>query len=202
MTVLFLVRHGENDFVGKRLAGRLPGVHLNEKGRQQAKAIERMLGDRVFKALYSSPLERAVETAEPLAKVLGLPIILHPALQEVDYGQWQGEKISHLRRLKKWEMMEQSPSRMRFPDGESLVEAQQRVVAGIDQIAACHKDNDEVLCFSHCDSIRLALIYHLGMELDLLHRVTVSTASINILRLVHGEPPKILGINLGQTASL
>ncbi|MBE0696285.1 MAG: histidine phosphatase family protein, partial [Anaerolineaceae bacterium] len=74
MTTLLLIRHGENSMVGKRLAGRLPDVHLNEKGKQEAEQLAKVLGKAPIKAVYSSPLERAVETAEPLAQVLNLPI--------------------------------------------------------------------------------------------------------------------------------
>jgi broad specificity phosphatase PhoE len=202
MTTLFLIRHGENDFVGKRLAGRLSGVHLNEKGRQQAEDIERMLRGRLLKGLYSSPLERTVETAQPLAKALNLIITLHPALQEVDFGCWQGKEISILRRSKEWKVVHETPSQMSFPQGESFIDAQLRIVAGLDEIAALHKDNDEVACFSHCDAIRLAMIHYLGMPLDSLHRLSIDTASLSILRLVKDGPPKIMGINMRQINSL
>lgn len=202
MTTLFLIRHGENDFVGKRLAGRLSGVHLNEKGKQQAEDIERMLGSRALKGLYSSPLERAVETAQPLAKALHMVITLHPALQEVDFGCWQGEEISILRHSKEWKVVHETPSQMCFPQGESFLDAQLRIVAGLDEIAALHNDDDEVACFSHCDAIRLAMIHYLGMPLDSLHRLSIDTASLSILHLVKDSPPKITGINMRQISSL
>ena len=91
MPTILLIRHGENDYVKQnRLAGRLPDVHLNERGRQQAQVVAEKLALAPIKAIYSSPLERAAETAAPLAEKLGLPVTLRPGLLESDIGEWQG----------------------------------------------------------------------------------------------------------------
>ena len=90
MTIIYLIRHAENDYLGKRLAGWLPGVHLNERGAAQAEALAERLSGIRFLAIYASPLERTMETAIPIAQRLGLQVIPRPALGEVHYGRWQG----------------------------------------------------------------------------------------------------------------
>ncbi len=103
MTTVLLIRHGENNMVGKRLAGRLPGVHLNKKGREQAEQLAEVLCKAPIKAIYSSPLERAVETAEPLAKLLNLEILPAPGLVELAYGDWQGKTLKQFGRASEGE---------------------------------------------------------------------------------------------------
>jgi probable phosphomutase (TIGR03848 family) len=188
MTSILLIRHGENDFVGKRLAGHLPGVHLNEKGRSQAELIASALKNAPIKAIYSSPLERAVETAQPLAVALNVPINIHSGLTEVDFGTWQGKTNRQTHRMKAWKTVMEKASEMRFPQGESFVETQARMVKAIEEIKITHEKNDLIACFSHCDSIRLLLAYYLDMPLDEFHRLNIDTASISLLYVGEGRP--------------
>ena len=112
MPTVLLIRHGENDYVKKgRMAGRLPGVHLNEKGRQQSQAVAERLAGAPVKAIYSSPMERALETAGPIAKSLGLEIVTRPGLIEIDIGEWQDQKLKGLSRLKIWRVVQGAPGR-------------------------------------------------------------------------------------------
>ena len=92
MTIILLIRHGENDWVGKKLAGRLPGVHLNQNGLNQAQAVAATLHNLPIKAIYSSPLERAMETAQPLALVKKMEITICDNLSEINFGDWQGNE--------------------------------------------------------------------------------------------------------------
>ena len=195
MAIFLLIRHGENDFVGKRLAGHLPGVHLNEKGRQQAALIANTLSKAPIKAIYSSPLERAVETATPLAQALNLPINLRQGLVEIDFGEWQGKTAKQLRRLKLWKTAQQTPSQVRFPGGESFVEAQQRMCQELEAIQQNHDEKDLVVCFSHCDAISIAVAHYLGMPLDNFHRISIDTASLTVLMLRKDSPPQMGAIN-------
>jgi probable phosphoglycerate mutase len=188
MTSILLIRHGENDFVGKRLAGHLPGVHLNEKGRKQAELVAGALKDAPIKAIYSSPLERAVETAEPLAAALNLPVTIHPGLTELDFGTWQGKTMRQMHRMKAWKTVMEKASEMRFPQGESYSEVQARMVKTIEEIKSTREKNDLVACFSHCDSIRLLLAHYLDMPLDEFHRLNIDTASISLLYVGEGRP--------------
>lgn len=195
MTTILLIRHGENNLVGKRLAGHLPGVHLNENGKKQAEQIAQALSSAPIKAIYSSPLERAVETAQPLANSLGLQVQLAPGLAEMVYGDWQGKTLKQLSRLKLWKVVQEKPSEMRFPNGESFVEGQNRVVAQILAIAAAHEEKDLVACFSHSDIIRLATAHFLGMPLDLFQRLGTSTASISVIHLDKKGRPFVAHLN-------
>ncbi len=179
MPVLLLIRHGENEYVKKgRLAGRLPGVHLNEKGHAQAKTVAERLGSAPISAIYSSPLERALETAEPLAKAKNLPISPREGLLETGYGEWQGKTLKSLRRRKLWRLVQGSPSMVRFPGGETFAECQLRVAQELQVIAASHKPKDMVACFFHSDPIKLAVAYYLGMPLDNFQRLMIAPASI------------------------
>ena len=135
MPLLLLIRHGENDYVKTgKLAGRIPGVHLNEKGQKQAQALSEALKEVPIKAIYSSPLERAMETANPIAESHKLTIIQEPDLRDTDIGKWQGKSLKVLRLTKAWKIVQSAPSRFRFPEGESFTEAQTRYVGALEQI--------------------------------------------------------------------
>jgi probable phosphomutase (TIGR03848 family) len=194
MPVILLIRHGENSFVGKRLAGRLPGVHLNENGIKQAQAIAALLKEAPITAIYSSPLERAMETAQPLAEALNMPVQPCDGLLEVNFGQWQGKTIKQLGRLKLWKTVQEKPSEMRFPEGESFAEARERVVLAIEEIKANAGEKDIIACFSHSDTIRLAVSHYLAMPLDAFQRVSIDTASVSALFLGK-DMPRVLNVN-------
>lgn len=188
MTTILLIRHGENDFVRKhRLAGWLPDVHLNERGRRQAQALAEHLARVKLQAVYASPLERTMETAEPIAAAQGLEVIPRPALGEVRVGRWQGQSLKVLRRRKLWSLVQQMPSLARFPEGESFAEAQARVVAELEALRARHRGKRAVIaCVSHADIIKLAIAYYLGLPLDLFQRLVVMPASISVLHIQDG----------------
>jgi probable phosphomutase (TIGR03848 family) len=184
MPAILLIRHGENDYVKKgRLAGRLPGVHLNQKGIEQAQALADKLRGAPIKALYSSPLERTLETAEPIAQALGLQVIPCDDLLEVNFGEWQGQSLKGLRRLKLWKMVQHSPATTRFPGGESFAEAQFRVCRALERLAGQFDDKDIIACVSHSDLIKLAVAYFLGLPLDLFQRLFIAPASFTVLAL-------------------
>jgi probable phosphomutase (TIGR03848 family) len=186
MALLLLLRHGENDYVKKgKLAGRLAGVHLNEKGRSQAQAAAQalcsMLPEGQAVTVYSSPLERTMETAEPVAKAFGVDVIPRPGLLETDYGEWQDKSVKQLSRQKLWRVIQTSPSVFRFPGGESFTESQHRIVQEVQTLVGMHDPKDVLICVSHADPIKLAVAYFLGLPLDLFQRLNVSPASISAL---------------------
>jgi probable phosphoglycerate mutase len=184
MPIVLLIRHGENDYVKKgRLAGRLPGVHLNKNGKAQAEAVAERLKAAPIKAIYSSPLERAVETAQPLAAALGLEIQVRDGLIEVDFGEWQDQRLKGLGRTKLWKHVQLAPARFRFPGGESFADAQYRICREIEAIAAQHEPKDLIAIVGHSDPIKLAVAYYLGMPLDLFQRLSVSPASVTALMM-------------------
>jgi probable phosphoglycerate mutase len=182
MTTILLIRHGENSFVGKRMAGRLPDVFLNERGQKQAAALVTALQKAPIKAVYSSPMERAQQTAAPLAAALGLAVEPAPGLNELDMGDWQGRTLKQLSRLKAWKVVQSQPSAFRFPGGESFSEAQARGVAELTAMAERHPE-ELVACFSHADMIRLVTAHFLNIPLDSFQRLGADTASITVLHI-------------------
>jgi probable phosphoglycerate mutase len=198
MPTVLLIRHGENDYVKKqRLAGRLPGVHLNERGRAQAQALAQALKDTPLKEVYCSPLDRAVETAQPIAAARGLRVVKREALVETRLGEWEGQSVKRLSRSKQWKILQEHPSRFRFPGGEWIVEQQARLVAEIEALCALHKPKDVIACVGHADPLKLIIAYYIGLPLDNFQRLMVNTASISTLVL--GERGAML-LNLNQSA--
>jgi probable phosphoglycerate mutase len=193
MTIILLVRHGETDFVGRRLSGWTPGVHLNARGREQAGEVAKALGDLPVRAVYSSPLERAVETAKPLARRLDCPILRRRELIEVHYGDFTGRTFASLRRFNLWKEVHRHPAQVRFPGGETFIEVQERVGRAFEEMRADHP-RQMVAAFAHGDVIRLGLAYALGIPLDLFQRLTVSPASISALEFGVGGP-RLIAIN-------
>jgi probable phosphomutase (TIGR03848 family) len=183
MPLLLLIRHGENDFVKTgKMAGRIPGVHLNEKGQKQAQALGEALKEVPIKAVYSSPLERAMQTARPIAESHGLTIIQEPDLMDTDVGKWQGKSLKMLRLTNAWKIVQQAPSRFRFPEGESFTEAQTRYVSALERIVQkYHKPRDIVAVIFHADPIKLVVSHLLGMPLDHFQRLSCDTGSMTAL---------------------
>ena len=184
MPLLLFIRHGENDYVkSTKLAGRLPGVHLNERGRQQAQALAESLGKLPIKAIYSSPLERALETAAPLSEARKLKVQQIPELQDTDVGKWQGRSWKALAKLKAWKVVQHAPSRFTFPEGESFIECQARIISALDEIITANKPKDIVPVVFHADPIKLAIAHYLGLPLDNFQRLGIDTGSVSALAI-------------------
>ena len=184
MPIILLIRHGENDFVKTgKMAGHLPDVHLNEKGIEQAQQLANALAELPIKTIYSSPLERARETAAPLAKKLGQEILLRPGLIETNIGSWAGQELKTLSSLPEWKVVQQTPSQFRFPHGESFVECQNRLVNEIEVIANNHVEDDLLAIVCHADPIKLLIAHYLGMPLDNFQRLACDTASVSAMIL-------------------
>ena len=202
VSLLLLVRHALTESTGKRLTGWQPGVHLSARGEQQAEALAERLAPLPIGAIYSSPLERCRETARPFASRARLSVRVKPALGELRFGEWTGRSLRQLSRTKLWSVVQTTPSLARFPDGESIPEAQARSVREVERIAAKHP-KELVAVFSHADVIRLVLAWFTGMHVDLFQRLSVSPASVSAVALGSG-PPRILCLNetgdLGELA--
>lgn len=196
MTTIILVRHGENDWVKKnRLAGWIEGIHLNENGRKQATAAAQRLSQLPIKAIYSSPVLRCRETAEFIATTQELPITELETVGEVRYGKWEGKKIKKLAKKKAWFAVQFFPSRMQFPEGDSLREVQSRGVTALETLAASHDSSDIIVVVSHADLIKLVLAYYLGVHIDLFQRIIVSPASVSVLHLSDNGMVRVGRIN-------
>jgi probable phosphoglycerate mutase len=194
MTTLVLIRHATNDWVHKGLlAGWTPGVHLNEEGRAQAKALGERLATSQFDAIYSSPLERALETAQAVAAPHGLEVQIHEGIGEVQYGEWNGRSLRELIRKPLWRSVQIYPSGTRFPSGETIGEMQARVVAALEELRSAHP-RGIVAAVAHADVIKAAVAYYTGVPLDLFQRLVISPASVTIVGFGHFGP-RLLRMN-------
>jgi probable phosphoglycerate mutase len=179
-TTLILVRHALNDWVGDKLAGWTPGVHLNDKGRAQAEALAQRLADQAVAAVYTSPLERALETARIIAAPYQLEVQLREGIGEVHYGEWTGQSLKDLAKQDAWRVVQFYPSGAAFPGGETIRAMQARAVAELDAIVAAHP-SQTVVAVSHADVLKAALAHYTGLHLDLFQRLVVSPASLSVL---------------------
>lgn len=193
MSLLLLIRHALADGTGKKLTGWTPGVHLSRNGAQQAEALAGRLGTVPVGAIYSSPLERCLETARPLALSKRLRVRTSKELGEVDYGEWTGRPLSRLSKTKLWRSVQMHPATARFPGGESLLEVQQRATNEAERIAAAHP-NELVALVTHGDVIRLLLAHFAGVHTDLFQRIVVGPASVSAVAVGNGIP-RILRTN-------
>ncbi len=195
MSHILLVRHGQNEWVSKkRLAGWTPAVHLDEQGMDEVSRLAERLAHLPIKAIYSSPLERCLETAAAIASQQKLETIELDAIGEVRYGSWEGKKIKKLAKKRSWFAVQHYPSRFRFPDGEALRYVQQRAVDAIETLAHRH-DKEMIVVVSHADVIKLLLAHYLGMHIDLFQRIGLSPASVSVLALSENGPVRILRMN-------
>ena len=179
-TVFLLIRHGSNDAIGKSLAGRAPGVRLNAQGLREAEQLVVRLERVAVSALYVSPLERAMQTAAPLAARLRLTPQIDPALHEVDFGAWTGKAFDELAADPHWAVWVDRRSEARPPGGESIVEVQRRIVSGLDRLRTTHT-GETVALISHGDVIKSTLAFFLGLSLDRLERFEIAPASVSVL---------------------
>ena len=180
MTLIYLVRHGRTDLIGKQLCGNLPGIHLNEEGKNQARKAAEYLSAFPIKGIHSSPLERACETAAPLAGRLGLAVEPEEFLRELNFGDYQG-KGEDLDTDTLWKQFLSNPAGVKFPHGESVSETRQRVAAGLDALSQKYGSNESIVCVAHCEVLRLAVCEAIQLPDDHLHRLTIEPASISLV---------------------
>jgi probable phosphomutase (TIGR03848 family) len=177
---LYLVRHALCEGVGSILRGRAPGVSLNDEGREQAAWLADRLRDEPVHAIYSSPLDRARETAEAIAAPHQLPVCIEPGLNEIDFGEWTGRTIGELQEHPRWRAFNERRSATRVPGGELMLEVQQRMIAAIDSLRERHPWGT-VVAVSHGDVIKAALAHYLRISLDHILCFEIDPASISTL---------------------
>ena len=193
-TTILLVRHGLTPTTGRLLPGRKPGLHLSDDGRKQAEAAAARIGKlKRVSAIYASPLERARETAMPIARVRGLALRIERGLLELDVGRWTGERLDRVSKRPEWSTVQRHPSGFRFPDGESFMEMQTRMTDTLGRLVERHRGG-VIVAVSHADPIKAALAHALGMHLDLFQRLAIAPGSITTIAYA-GGPPMVLGVN-------
>ncbi|MDH4170443.1 MAG: MSMEG_4193 family putative phosphomutase [Acidimicrobiia bacterium] len=193
-TLVLLVRHGNTPTTGDKLPGRAPGLHLSDRGRQQAEAAGTRIGALPqVGAVYASPLERTQETAAPIARAVGRRVRTEAGLLECDFGQWTGQKLSTLRKKPEWKAVQRYPSSFRFPRGESFSEMQARIGGTLHRLVARHP-GETIVAVSHADCIKAAVADAMGTHLDLFQRIVVSPCSISAV-WYGSDGPAVLCVN-------
>jgi probable phosphomutase (TIGR03848 family) len=201
-TLILFVRHGQTGTTGKVLPGRAPGLHLAEEGRAQAKGVaERIAKLKKVDAVYSSPLERARETAAPIAAARGLKVRVDRSLVECDFGEWTGGELKALAKKPEWGTVQRYPSGFRFPGGESFVDMSARICDTAVKLRDRHPGG-VVVAVSHADPIKAAVADALGTHLDLFQRIVISTCSVTAIMYGSGGPAVLTVNHTGDLAGL
>jgi probable phosphomutase (TIGR03848 family) len=193
MTTYLLIRHGDNDAIGRTMAGWTPGLHINARGREQACRLAERLAQVHLDAILSSPLERARETAAPIAERLGLRLEIREEIGELHLGEWTGRTLDELRKDPLWKLFNQHRGIGRIPGGETMIEVQSRM---LDVVLELHGRYPEgtVALVSHADPIRAILCYFMGVPLDMIHRIEAAPASVSVATLAEWRP-RVLRMN-------
>ena len=172
----------------------MPGVGLSEEGRAQSEALAGSLAGRPIRAVVSSPLERAQQTAAPVAARFGLPVVTEPGLHEIDFGAWTGRTFAELEQDPAWGAWNRFRSVAPCPEGEGMLAAQARALAALRALQASHGEG-EVVVVSHQDVLKALLSHFLGAPLDLLHRVGLDPAHRSVL-VLYDEGARVEAMNL------
>ncbi|MDB5590871.1 histidine phosphatase family protein [Enterovirga sp.] len=192
-TTVFLVRHGAHDLLGRIVAGRMEGVALNPEGRAQAaRAAARLARERIG-ALYASPVQRARETAGPIAAALALPVGEAPGLTELDYGSWTGRDLAGLDDDPRWSDWNHRRANTRIPDGESMAEVSARGAQAIEGWRRSHP-GEGVAATTHGDVIKAVVCGLIGLSFDRVHDFEVGPGSVTSLVVWQGGG-KLLTLN-------
>lgn len=179
-TTFFLIRHATYGLMEKTLVGRTPHLSLDAQGVAQAERLAARFAATSLAAVQTSPRERAVETAGPIAVAAGCPVENAPALDEIDVGEWTGRSFTELARDPRWHAWNATRSRERAPGGESMVEVQARVVAHLERMRSVHP-GARVALVSHADVIKAAIMHYLGLSLDRIDRIEIGPAAVSTL---------------------
>jgi probable phosphoglycerate mutase len=195
VTTFFLVRHAVTSDTGIRLTGWTDGVGLTEEGLRQSEVAGEGLAGVDLAAVYSSPIDRTMQTARVIARRHGLTVKTRRGLGEIDYGKWTNRPLKALMKTKLWDQVQQFPSAVRFPDGESVREVQSRAVGALEEIAEEHPKG-KVCCVSHGDVIKLIAAHYLGVHIDLYQRIVIGPASVSVIALSRWGP-RVIALNNG-----
>ena len=194
MTTFYLIRHASNDYlVQNKIAGWLPKIRLNEKGRNEAEHLASRLAHEPIVAIYSSPLERAVETAQPLADLLRQKVRISEGLGEIRFGDWTDHSVPGLEEDPNWRRWNSFRSGTQAPGGDIMIEAQSRIIREMLRLREIHP-SEAIALVTHGDPIKAAVAYFMGAPLDLFLRIEISPASVSMIALDH-DRPRILKVN-------
>ncbi len=204
MSTFIFLRHGHSaaNATGT-LTGQLPGVGLSKHGKRDATNLIERIGPRRIDHLHLSPIERCQLTIDPWlrsrysASLLSLQIV--DGVSEIDFGDWSGRKLSSLRRDPLWRDVQNRPSTVTFPEGESFKKVQRRAVSAVEEIRAKRGKNKVHLIVSHSDTIKLITAHYLQMKLDNFQSLQIDPASFTIFT---GDRKKFSLLTLNSKSSL
>lgn len=200
MARILLIRHGTIDGIGKIMYGRTPGVGLNERGRAEAAALGLQLEQAGIRRIFSSPMQRALETAAPLSSRIGVEVIGVEDLNEIDFGEWSSHSVADLLSSPTWQAFNTNRSLVTIPGGECLLGVQTRMIRFLSEAARQFED-ETIAVFSHADPLKTAIAHVVGLPIDSIPRIEISPASVSI---VHWDKHnvRILCINCPGTAAV
>ena len=193
MTKFFLIRHASCSGLGLTLWGRTAGITLDSKGELEAQRLVDRFKDVKLDAIYSSPMERALQTAEPLARSARLEVQVTQALNEIDFGEWTGKTFEELSSDDVWRLFNTRRSVTTIPGGESFLEVQNRIVKELNAIAGRHAEG-RVAIVTHADVIRAAVVSFCAIPVDLIDRIEISPCSVSVVA-IDEENVTLLTIN-------
>ena len=182
MTTFFLIRHASCSGLGQKLWGRTPGICLNEKGETQAQRLAERFKKMTLNAIYSSPLERALQTGSVIARNMKLEVKKSAAANEINFGEWTGKTFDELSSDEQWRRFNSHRSMTKIPGGESFLEVQNRIVNEIEELAVQH-GKARVGIVSHADVIRAAVAYFAATPIDMVQRFEISPCSVTVVEV-------------------
>lgn len=201
MTTLLLVRHGLTAMTGPVLAGWTPGIHLNDRGREQAAALAERLREVPLAAIVASPLERCQETASAIVTGRDIAVTTDERLGECKYGDWTGQELKKLAKDPLWKVVQAHPSAAAFPNGEALRDTQARAVDAIREHNAALGDDATWMAVSHGDVIKAVVADALGAHLDMFQRIQVDPCSLTVIRYTTLRPFVVRMNDVGGSVS-
>ena len=193
MTKFLLIRHAAHDLLGKVLTGRAPGLHLNAQGKLEAERLADRLAVFSISGIYTGPLERARETAEPLSNRLHLELFFAPAFDEIDFGSWTMLPFSELDQRPDWKAWNEFRDRSAPPQGEPMLAVQSRTSKELERLAQTSY-GETLAIISHGEVIKSTLMHYLGIPVAFHWRLDISPSSVSILT-IHDGQPQVLGVN-------
>jgi probable phosphoglycerate mutase len=180
MTRFYLIRHAERLGDPQLLAGRMPGWPLTPRGRAQAERLARELAGEPIRHVFSSPVERARATAEPIARRLGLTVMISPAINEIDFGEWTGKTWRELEADERWRRFNRERAGAQAPGGESIAAVQARFIGAMNELRDAFP-RAGIALVSHADPIRLALAHCRGLPIESFDGIEIATGSVTVV---------------------
>lgn len=193
MLEILLIRHGQTAWNrDRRIMGRLP-IPLNVAGRRQAAALRRAFRSVTLKAIYTSHVQRAVETAKILARGRGIRVIKAPEVAEIDYGRWVGKTFDEVSADRNYVVYHSAPKRAQAPGGEKMTEVYRRSVGFVEKLRKRHKEG-RIAVISHADVIKAILVRYLKLDLNDLLKIRIDNGALSSLWF-NGTRERVLAVN-------